>query len=154
MQSTLCCLVHDPKRWYSGMLGLREHTRGPIQTFHQNFIEVSLTSKLCYLNTRKLCIYTDYMIAFGNSACMYYIQKLNNGEHPSNRKRLSVKYGLKCAKQPLSSFHCEYYVYEHLRLCGQYKVNHEDVSQHCFMYLYFLSPFFHYLIHFVIASVS
>jgi hypothetical protein len=29
---------------------------------------------------------------------MYYIAKLNNGEYPLNRKRLSVKYGFKCAK--------------------------------------------------------
>jgi hypothetical protein len=55
------------------MLGLHEHARGPIQIFYQNFTEVSLTRKLCYLSTSKLCIYTDYMVAFGNSACMYYI---------------------------------------------------------------------------------
>jgi hypothetical protein len=67
MQSTLYCLVHDPKRWHSGMLGLREHARGSIQRFHQNFTEVSLNSKLCYSSTSKLCIYTDYMIAFRNS---------------------------------------------------------------------------------------
>jgi hypothetical protein len=48
MQSALCCLVHDPKRWYNSMLGLREYTQGPIQRFHQNFTEVSLTSKLYY----------------------------------------------------------------------------------------------------------
>jgi hypothetical protein len=142
MQSALCCLVHDPKRWHSGMLGLREHASGPIQRFHQNFTEVSLTSKLCYSSTSKLCIYTDYMIVFGNSVWMYYIQKLNNGQYPPNRKHLSVKYGFKCAKQPLGSLHCGYYVCEHLRTCGQYKVNHEDVSHYCFIYLYFLSPFF------------
>jgi hypothetical protein len=83
------------------------------------------------------------MVAFGNNVWMYYIQKLNNDEHPPNRKHLSVKYGFKCAKRPLSSFHYGYYVCEHLRPCGQYKVNREDVSQHCFMYLYFLSPFFY-----------
>jgi hypothetical protein len=77
---------------------------------------------------------------------MYYIQKLNNGEHPPNKKRLSVKYGFKCAKQPLGSLHCGYYVCEHHRTCGQYKVYLEDVSHHYFMYLYFLSPFFHCLI--------
>jgi hypothetical protein len=82
------------------------------------------------------------MIAFGNSAWMYYIHKLNNGQFPPNRKHLSVKYGFKCAKQPLGSLHYGYYVCEHLRICGQYKVNREDVSHHCFMYLYFLSPFF------------
>jgi hypothetical protein len=134
MQSALCCLVHDPKRWHSGMLGLCEHVRGPIQRFHQNFIEVSLTSKLC--------IDTDYMVAFGNSDWMYYIQNLNNGQYPPNRKCLSVKYGFKCVKHPLCSLHCGYYVCEHLRTCGQCKVNHEDVSHHCFIYLYFLSPFF------------
>jgi hypothetical protein len=41
-------LVYDPKRLYNSMLGLREHAQGPIQRFHQNFTEVSLTSKLCY----------------------------------------------------------------------------------------------------------
>jgi hypothetical protein len=142
MQPAFCCLVHDPKRWHNGMLGLREHARGPIQMFYQNFTEVSLTSKLCYSSTTKLCIYTDYMVAFGNSAWMYYIQKLNNDQYPPNRKYLSVKYNFKCAKQPLGSLHCRYYVCEHLRTCGQYKVNREDVSHHCFIYLYFLSPFF------------
>jgi hypothetical protein len=68
MQLALYCLVHDPKHWYNGMLGLLEHARGPIQRFHQNFTEVSLTSKLYYSSTSKLCIYTDYMVAFGNSA--------------------------------------------------------------------------------------
>jgi hypothetical protein len=48
MQSALCFVVHDPKHWYISMLGLHEHARGPIQRFHQNFIEVSLISKLCY----------------------------------------------------------------------------------------------------------
>jgi hypothetical protein len=28
------------------------------------------------MSTRKLCIYTDYMVAFENSAWMYYIEKL------------------------------------------------------------------------------
>jgi hypothetical protein len=146
MQSTLCCLVHDPKRWYNDMLGLREHARGPIQRFHQNFTEVSLTIKLCYLST----IYTHYMVAFGNSAWMYHLQKLNNGEHPLNRKHLSIKYDFKCAKQPLGSLHCGYCVCEHLRACGQYKVNYEDASQHCLIHLYFLSPFFHCLINSVL----
>jgi hypothetical protein len=124
------------------MLGLREHAWGPILRFHQNFTEVSLTRKLCYWSTTKLCIYTDYMVAFG----MYYIERLNNGEYPPNRKCLSVKYGFKCAKQPLCSLHCGYYVCKHLRTCGQYIVNHEDVSHHCFMYLYFVSPFFQCLL--------
>jgi hypothetical protein len=86
------------------------------------------------------------MVAFGNSVWMYYNQKLNNGQHPPNRKHLSVKYGFKCAKQPLGSLHYGYYVCDHLRTCRQYKVNCEDVSHHCFMYLYFLSPFFQCLI--------
>jgi hypothetical protein len=77
---------------------------------------------------------------------MYYIEKLNNGEYPMDKRRLSIKYGYKCAKQPLDSLHCGYYVCEHLRTCGQYRVNHEDVSHHCFMYLYFVSPFFHCLL--------
>jgi hypothetical protein len=98
----------------------------PIQRFHQKFTKVSLTSKLCYWSTSKLCywctsklcycywstsklcIFTDYMVAFGNSARMYYIEKLNNGEYPPNRKCLSVKYSFKCAKQPLGSLHWEY----------------------------------------------
>jgi hypothetical protein len=130
MQSTLYCLVHDSKRGYSGMLGFLEHARGPIQRFHQNFIEVSLTSKLCYSSNSKLCIYTKYMVGFRNSAWMYYIQKLNNGQYPPNRKRLSIKFGFKCSKQPLGSLHCGYYVCEHLRVGGTYKVNHEDVSHH------------------------
>jgi hypothetical protein len=88
------------------------------------------------------------MVAFGNSGRMYYIEKLNNCQHPPNRKCLSVKYSFKCAKQPLGSIHCGYYVCEQLRTCGQYKVNCEDISHHCycFMYLYFLSPCFHCLI--------
>jgi hypothetical protein len=56
---------------------------------------------------------------------MYYIEKLNNGEYPPNRKCLLVKYGFKCAKQPLGSLHYGYYVSEHLRTCGQYIVNRE-----------------------------
>jgi hypothetical protein len=86
------------------------------------------------------------MVVFENSVWMYYIEMLNNGQHPSNRKHFSVKYDFKCAKQPLSFLHYEYYMCEQLRTCGQYKVNHEHVSQHCFMYLYFLSLFFHCLI--------
>jgi hypothetical protein len=82
---------------------------------------------------------------------MYYIEKLNNDENLMDRKRLSIKYGFKCAKQSLGSLHCGYYVCEHLRTCGQYRVNHEDVSHHHFMHLYFVSPFFHYFI--FIASV-
>jgi hypothetical protein len=121
MQSALCCLVHDPKRWHNGMLGIRKHARGPIQRFHQNFTEVSLTSKLCYSSTSKLCIYADYMVAFRNNVWMYYIQKLNNGQYPLNRKHLLVKYSFKCIKQPLGSLHCGYYVCEHLRTCEQYK---------------------------------
>jgi hypothetical protein len=110
MQSALCCLVHDPKHWYSGMLGLHEHGRGPIQRFHENVIEVSLTGKLC--------IYTNYMVTFGNSVWMYYIEKLNNDEYSPNRKHLSVKYIFKCTKQPLGSLHYGYYMCEHLRTCG------------------------------------
>jgi hypothetical protein len=77
---------------------------------------------------------------------MYYIEKLNNDEYPLNRERLSVKYGFKCANQPLGSLYYGYYVCEHLRTCGQYIVNREDVSHHCFIYLYFVSPFFHCLL--------
>jgi hypothetical protein len=94
------------------------------------------------MSTSKLCIYTNYMVAFGNSVWLYYIKKINNGEYPPNRKHLSVKYGLKCAKQPSGSLYYGYYVCEHLRMCGQYKVNREGVSHHCFMYLYFVSLFF------------
>jgi hypothetical protein len=44
--------------------------------------------------------------------------------------------------------HCGYYVYEHLRTRGQYKVNRKDVSYHYFMYLYFVSPNFSLLTYF------
>jgi hypothetical protein len=94
------------------------------------------------MSTSKLCIYTDYMVAFENSVWMYYIEKLNNGEYPMDRKRLLVKCSFKCVKQPLASLHYGYYVCEHLRTCEQYKINREYVSHHCFMYLYFVSPFF------------
>jgi hypothetical protein len=77
---------------------------------------------------------------------MYYIEKLNNDEYPMDKKRLSVKYDFKCVKQPLSSLYCRYYMCEHLKTCGQYKVNREDVSHHCFIYLYFVSLFFHCLL--------
>jgi hypothetical protein len=46
------------------------------------------------------------MVGFGNSAWMYYIQKLNNDQYPSNRKHLSIKFGFKCSKQPMGSLHC------------------------------------------------
>jgi hypothetical protein len=108
-----------PQALVQRYVSLREHARGPIQRFYQNFTEVSLTSKLYYWSISKLWIYSDYMVAFVNSACMYYIKKLNNGEYPPNRKDLSVKYGFKCVKQPLNSLHCGYYVCEHLRTCGQ-----------------------------------
>jgi hypothetical protein len=77
---------------------------------------------------------------------MYYIEKLNNGEYPPNRKHLSVKYDFNCAQQTLVSLHCEYYMCEHLMTCGQYVVNREDIRHHCFMYLYFVSPFFYCLL--------
>jgi hypothetical protein len=136
------------------MFGLLKHAPGAIQSFHQNFTKVSLSlwandgwiRKLCYWSTSKLCIYTDYMVAFGTSAWMYYIEKQNNGEYLKNRKHLSVKYDFKCVKQPLGSLHCGYYMCEHLRTCGQYIVNSEDVSHHCFMHLYFVSPFFYCLL--------
>jgi hypothetical protein len=37
-------------------------------------------------------------------------------------------------------------VCEHLKTCGQYIVNHEDVHHHYFMYLYFVLLFFHCLL--------
>jgi hypothetical protein len=43
MQSALCCLVHDPKRWYIDMFGLLKHAPGAIQRFHQNFTKVNLS---------------------------------------------------------------------------------------------------------------
>jgi hypothetical protein len=154
MQSALCCFVHDPKRWYNGMLGLPEHARGPIQIFHQKFTEVCLTSKLCYWSTSKLCIYTDYMVAFKNSAWMYYIEKINNSEYLLNKKRLSVKYGFSVPSNPWVLSIVGIMCASTLGICGQYIVNREDVSHHCFMYLYFVSHFFiAYLIIFI-ASVS
>jgi hypothetical protein len=68
------------------------------------------------------------------------------GEYPPNRKPLSIQCGFKCAKEPLGSLHCVYYMYEHLRICGLYRVNREYVSHHCFTYLYFVSLFFHCLL--------
>jgi hypothetical protein len=50
------------------------------------------------MSTSKLCIYTDYMVVFESSVWMDYIEKLNNSEYPSDRKRF------KCAKQPLVFF--------------------------------------------------
>jgi hypothetical protein len=85
---------------------------------------------------------------------MYYIEKLNNGEYPLNRKCLSVKYGFKCAKQPLSSLHCGYYVCEHLRTCGQYIVNREDISIIVLcIYILFHHFFISYLILFYCISI-
>jgi hypothetical protein len=62
---------------------------------------------------------------------MYYVDRLNNGQHPKGRKRLTIKYDFKCAKQLLSSLHCGYYTCEHLGITGQYKVNREKVNYHC-----------------------
>jgi hypothetical protein len=85
---------------------------------------------------------------------MYYIQKLNNDQYLPNRKHLSIKFSFKCFKQLLGSLNCGYYVCDHLRICETYKVNHKDEIHYCFMYLYFLSPFFiAYLILFI-APVS
>jgi hypothetical protein len=70
---------------------------------------------------------------------MYYIDRLNNDQHPKGRKRLAIGYDFKCAKQPLGSLHCGYYMCEHLRITGQYMVNHEKVSYHCVLYLFNLS---------------
>jgi hypothetical protein len=39
-------------------------------------------------------------------------------------------------------------VCEHHKTCGQYIVNREDVSHCCFMYLYFVSPFFYCLLNY------
>jgi hypothetical protein len=86
------------------------------------------------------------MIAFENNTWMYYIEKLNSGEYPTDRKHLSVKHDFKCVKQPLGCLNCGYYMCEHIRTCGQYIVNREDVSHYCFMYLYFISAFFHCLL--------
>jgi hypothetical protein len=47
------------------------------------------------------------------------------------RKHLAIDWSFKCAKQPLGSLHCGYYACEHLRVIGQYKVDHEHVSYHC-----------------------
>jgi hypothetical protein len=66
---------------------------------------------------------------------MYYIDRLNNDQHPKGRKRLAIRYDLKCAKQPLGSLHCGYYTCKHLRITGQYMVNREKVSYHCVLYL-------------------
>jgi hypothetical protein len=70
---------------------------------------------------------------------MYYIDRLNNDQHSKGRKRLAIGYDFKCAKQPLGSLHYGYYTCEHLRITGQYMVNHEKVSYHCVFYLLNLS---------------
>jgi hypothetical protein len=126
------------------MLRLREHARGPIQRFHQNFIKVSLTGKLCYLSTSKLfyilTIWLHLEIVPGcstfKSSIMVNTRRTGNACQSNTASSVSSK----------CSLYCGYYVCEHLRICGQYKVNREDVSHHCFMYLYFLSLFFHCLI--------
>jgi hypothetical protein len=65
---------------------------------------------------------------------------------PKQEVCLPVKYDFKCVKQPVGFLHCRYYVCEHLRTCEDHRVNREDVSHHRFMYLYFVSPFFHCLL--------
>jgi hypothetical protein len=48
---------------------------------------------------------------------MYYVDRLNNGQYPKDKKRLAIGFSFKCAK--------------HLRITGQYLVNREKVSYHC-----------------------
>jgi hypothetical protein len=57
---------------------------------------------------------------------MYYVDRLNNGQHPKGRKRLAIGYDFMCAKQPWGSLHCGYYTCKHLRITGQYMVNCEN----------------------------
>jgi hypothetical protein len=70
---------------------------------------------------------------------MYYVDKLNNGQYPKDRKRLAIRFGFKCAKQPLGSLHCGYYMCKHLRIARQYIVNHDNVSNHYVLELLNLS---------------
>jgi hypothetical protein len=62
---------------------------------------------------------------------MYYVDRLNNGQYPKDRKQLAIGFGFKCVKQPLGSLHYGYYTCERLRITGQYLVNREKVSYHC-----------------------
>jgi hypothetical protein len=62
---------------------------------------------------------------------MYYVDMLNNGQHPKGRKRLAIRYDFKCVNQPLVSLHYGYYMCEHLGITRQYMVNREKLSYHC-----------------------
>jgi hypothetical protein len=62
---------------------------------------------------------------------MYYVDMINNGQHPKGMKWLAIGYDLKCVKQPFCSLYCGYYTCEHLRITEQYMVNHEKLSYHC-----------------------
>jgi hypothetical protein len=59
---------------------------------------------------------------------MYYVDRLNNGQHLKGRKRLAIGYDFKCVKQPFGSLHYGYYMCKYLRITRQYIVNHEKVS--------------------------
>jgi hypothetical protein len=49
---------------------------------------------------------------------MYFVVKLNDGQHPKDRKHLAIGWNFKCAKQPLGSLHYGHYTCEHLRVTG------------------------------------
>jgi hypothetical protein len=70
---------------------------------------------------------------------MYYFDRLNNGQHPNDGRRLSIGYNFKCAKEPLGSLHYGYYTCDHLRITGQYMINRQKVSYQCVLYLLNLS---------------
>jgi hypothetical protein len=70
---------------------------------------------------------------------MYYVDRLNNGQHPKGRKWLAIGFSFKCVKQPLGSLYYEYYTCEHLRITGQYIVNCKKVSYYCVLWLINLS---------------
>jgi hypothetical protein len=51
---------------------------------------------------------------------MYYVDRLNNGQHPKGRKRLAIGYDFKCAKQPLGSHGCMFLCREIFNAQGRF----------------------------------
>jgi hypothetical protein len=51
-----------------------------------------------FRSTRKNEAYTEENVVMNYAAWMYYVDRLNNGQHPKGRKQLSIGYDFKCAK--------------------------------------------------------